>query len=426
MTDRLPNSDFQGRISQLGSSNLEEINGVYNPRELFVDTRNWVLSVHDGQTPGGHPIARADLSNVAHDDLVSSLNNVPVEAINFNQWNGTYFGNGGNDLLAGSNPQLAKATLGAAISLGSSNELLCNDSSIITLSSLDGKQVLAPNATFVVSSDVTFSNGATLVCRQLIGSGGKITLNAGCKIIVNGAITGSKFITGSGEVVLATYSSPCFTNEFTGKYSVLNYQLPLYAPSALTSVQLEGNGVITCDGGPVTITDYMNPLVAQMKAYINSGGITGVKTKTTAQTANGTQLGDYFIYNIGATTFRKPLMYNGYSTGLPNYNTQLYAGALPTSYTSYNQNAIIYAYAAGRGGSTSTIYIQSPNGSVTRSMWWYAHHSGSSSGQSFGTFILPRGWKVRFEHSNLNYRNYMNVFGMNMDSANLYYSMRIF
>ena len=119
-------------------------------------------------------------------------------------------------------------------------------------------------------------------------------------------------------------------------------------------------------------------------------------------------------------------MYNGYSTGLPNYNTQLYAGALPTSYASFNQNAIIYAYAAGRGGSTSAIYIQSPDGTVTRSMWWYAHHSGSSSGQGFGTFILPRGWKVRFEHSNLNYRNYMNVFGMNMDSANLYYSMRIF
>ena len=424
MTDKLPNSDYEGRISMLGSSNLEEINGIYNPREFFVDTRNWVVSIHDGQTPGGIQMARADLVNVSQDALINNFKDIPVNNILFNKFEGTFFGNGGNDLARGDNPQLAKATLGAAISLGSSNELICNDASIHTLSSLNGKQVSAPNATFNVVTNVTISGNSTLICRNLNGAGGKIQVDAGSKIIVNGTVSGEEFIQGAGEVILMCYSSPCFTINFTGKYSVLTEQVPLYCP--LSTLSSSSKSILQLNGSDVAVTKWINPLVAQMTAYINSGGKTGVKTKTTGQTNNGNQKGDYFIYNPGAATFKLPKIYNGYATGLANYNSLLYNGTMPTNNVSCNQNVLVYAYAAGRGGSACRAYITSPDNTLTREIWWYAHHSGSSSGQSFATFELPYGWKIRFNKNGLQYRDNMQVYGMNMTSSTIYSSMRIY
>lgn len=47
MTDRLPSSDYQGRISQLGSGNLEEINAVYNleSSSLTLETGQWQFTM---------------------------------------------------------------------------------------------------------------------------------------------------------------------------------------------------------------------------------------------------------------------------------------------------------------------------------------------------------------------------------------------
>ena len=51
---------------------------------------------------------------------------------------------------------------------------------------------------------------------------------------------------------------------------------------------LEGNGVVTCDGGTTTLTAMMNPLKAQMQLYLDSGGTKGIATRTRSATANGT------------------------------------------------------------------------------------------------------------------------------------------
>ena len=52
------------RIRRLGhSSTIAAFSFVGEHRELTIDTEGWILHVHDGTTAGGHPVARADMTN---------------------------------------------------------------------------------------------------------------------------------------------------------------------------------------------------------------------------------------------------------------------------------------------------------------------------------------------------------------------------
>lgn len=426
MTDRLPSSDYRGRISQLGSGNLEEINAVYNPREFFVDTRNWTVAIHDGATPGGHWLARADFSNVASSDIINQLENIPVTKLALNTYEGTFISEGGNDVLSGNNPQLAKVSLGGAAAVDSSGFIFCQDASNANLSSFSGKRVEAPYATFNMVSNVTLSNGAVLHCFNLIGSSAyTLTIEEGCKLIVDGTVSGTDFITGAGSVYIGNYTAACFKDTFQGDYSTGNSQQPMW--TAFESLKyLEGNGVVTCDGGTTTLTAMMNPLKAQMQLYLDSGGTKGIATRTRSATANGTIKGSYFIWDKGASTCVRPLIRSTSSNGAPNYSSELYNGSLFTSNKSWSQPVFISATAAGPGGSTAHIIISDPNGTQLENHLFYGHFTGSSSGCSSGQFIIPANYHVRFNKNGLAYRDNCVVWGYNQSSFSNFMRMRIY
>ena len=418
MTDSLPSSDYTGRISMLGSSNSEEVNGVYNPREFFIDTANWVVAVHDGQTPGGHKLARADMSNVAVGDIMSRITQIPVSKLALNTFKGTYVSIGGSDMLAGTNPQLAKASLANAVNVDATGTVICIDGSPLNLSSFSSKRVYCPNSIITVSNDVELSTGSTLVCQELVFTGSsKLTVGAGCLVHVAGTITGTNCIKGAGRIEYGNVSGGPISDTFTGDYQKIGHQLFM----ATDTVGTFGQGTILCDGGSENINDLNGCLVSQMKRYLATSGQSGVMTKTPSKTDGGKTLGNYFIYENGAPSFKRPLVTIG--SGMPNYSRILRNGSMPTSRVTFAEDATVMVAAQGSDGSRCTCNIFNPFGAkVTDFIIWQrgAHGSGG-----FATIPLPKGWGISFTLQNVGYVNRCLVYG-HTQSGVAYKAMTIY
>lgn len=383
----LPDADHVVRILLLGSSNNDEIQDVYYPRELFVDTANWNLYLHDGVTAGGHAIAKADMSNVATANLLSAINNIPPNKIDFLTMKAVYLSQAGSDTYAGTNPQIPKATLANALVQTGVTDIICLDGSAYNLQDIpSGVTLHMPYSTLSVNTDVTIAEGAKVICKYCSMVSNILAVNGILEVL--DTLNSTNYINGTGLVRANAISAGPFTQEFTGSIECPIGKALDYEPYDSMKVTLQ-TGVYLCDGSTVTITEDHNALVAQMEAYL-SDPTTGVYTLSTDDAASS--YGDYFVYDSGASTFQMPYMVSSRQNGLENFSRSLYSG-FPTSAVSFDEDAVVHFATGGTGGGTGYAYIYKPDGTYVNFVYIGVHNSSKASGGA-GTFILPKGWQM--------------------------------